>query len=542
MESSKHVIGIDLGTTNSVVAVVENGEPVIISNAEGKPSTPSVIGFDEQGEAVVGELARRQAATQPEKTVSSVKRLIGRMYDEICEGDESQPFGLGGDENGRVMITLGDREYSPAELSSLILGKLKESAEGYLRESVSRAVVTVPAYFDDRQRQATLEAARMAGLEVLRLINEPTAAAMAYGLGKRNSGIVAVYDFGGGTFDFSVLSIEDKTFEVLVSTGDSQLGGGDLDAALVNHLAIIFEKENGINLRGDNLALRRLKEAAEAAKCELSGSEETLVSLPFVAYDDGDPLHLEISVKRRELEELIKPLVEASIHCCRQALRQANLTPEKISRVILVGGSTRIPLVQDTVEGFFDTKPFRGLNPDEIVAEGAAMQGAVMNGELEEVVLLDVTPHNLGIEIRGNRFATVVEKNSTIPIKIFKTFTTTEDEQAHVNIHVLQGESEKASDCRSLGKISLTGIEEMRAGVPRIRVTFFINADGVVEISASDTPDNGNEKSLTINHACLNPGERCKTSSRRERDWQRKKSPSTSVSWNARQKAARSTR
>jgi molecular chaperone DnaK len=522
MESNSHVIGIDLGTTNSVVAVVENGEPVIIPNAEGRPSTPSVIAFDKKGGPVVGELARRQAATQPEKTISSVKRLIGRLFEEIQEQEEQYPFELGEDENGRVLVTVGDREYLPEELSALILGKLKESAEDYLGEPASRAVVTVPAYFDDRQRQATMEAARMAGLEVLRLINEPTAAAMAYGLAQENSGIVAVYDFGGGTFDFSILSIEDKTFEVLVSTGDSRLGGDDLDAVLTDHLAEVFEEENGIDLREDILTLRRLKDAAETAKCELSAAEETLVSLPFIAYREGEPLHLDTRVTRSEFEEMIEPLVEASMSCCRKGLRKADLKADAISRVILVGGSTRIPLIQDSVEEFFDITPYKGLNPDEIVAAGAATQGAVMNGELEEVVLLDVTPHNLGIEIRGNRFSNIVEKNSTIPIKIFKTFTTTEDDQPFVNIHVLQGEGEKASDCRSLGKISLTGIEEARAGVPRIRVTFFINADGIVEISAADMA-NGNEKSLTINHAYLNSDERRKSSSVRRRERKRKR-------------------
>ncbi|HOE96220.1 MAG TPA: molecular chaperone DnaK [Candidatus Sumerlaeota bacterium] len=507
MDGQGHVIGIDLGTTNSVVAVIIGGEPEVIPNAEGQSKTPSVIALLDDGQIIVGEIARRQAATQPQRTISSAKRLIGRFYNEVVEEGEQYPFELDEAEDGRLVIPVGDRAFLPEELSALVLEKLKLAAEHYLGESVERAIVTVPAYFDDMQRQATLEAARLAGLEVLRLINEPTAAAMAYGLGREDQAIVAIYDFGGGTFDFSVLDIENKTFEVLVSTGNSRLGGDDLDDLLVDLLAERFLAEHQIDLRDDLLTLRRLKDAAEAAKCELSTAVETLVSLPFISYRDGQPLHLEIAVTRDEFEDLIEPLVRETIDCCRKGLRDAGLKSESIQRVILVGGSTRIPLVQESVEEFFGLTPFKGVNPDEVVAIGAATQGAVLNGELDEVVLLDVTPHNLGIEIRGNRVSTVIEKNSTIPLKVEKTFTTTEPEQTFVNIHVLQGEGEKASDCRSLGRFTLSGIEPAAPGVPRIRVTFLVNADGIIEITASDS-QSGAERSLKINHAYLNGEER----------------------------------
>lgn len=508
MDKQGHVIGIDLGTTNSVVAIIESGDSIVIPNAEGQPKTPSVVAFMEDGQVVVGEIARRQAATQPQRTISSVKRLIGRLPEEIQTERSLYPFGLGEDAEGRLTIQVGERAWFPEEISSLILQKLKQAAEDYLGEEIRRAVVTVPAYFDDLQRQATLEAARMAGLEVLRLLNEPTAAAMAYGLGRADQNVVAVYDFGGGTFDFSVLEIDNKTFEVLVSTGDSRLGGDDLDGLLVDYVAEQFLASNGVDLRQDLMTLRRLKEAAEKAKCELSLMYETTINLPFIAYrEGGEPLHLAQAISREIFEELIGPLVMETLDCCGKGLRQAKLRKNDISKVILVGGSTRIPLVQDSVEDFFGILPFKGLNPDEIVAVGAATQGAVMNGELDEVVLLDVTPHCLGIEIRGNRKSTIIEKNSTIPIKVEKTFTTTEDNQSFVNIHVLQGDADKASECRSIGKFTLSGIENAPAGFPRIRVGFFINADGIVEITAADL-QSGVEKKLTINHAYLSLDER----------------------------------
>ncbi len=507
MSEHSHIIGIDLGTTNSVVAVIEGGEPKVIYNLEGQPKTPSVIAFMDDGQAVVGEIARRQAATQPQRTISSVKRLMGRMFSDIHSDVEQYPFDLAENEDGKVAIRIGEKLLLPQEISSLVLAKLKEAAEVYLDEPVTRAIVTVPAYFDDLQRQATMQAARQAGLEVLRLLNEPTAAAMAYGLGREGQHIVAVYDFGGGTFDFSILEVDTKTFEVLVSTGDSHLGGDDLDTAIVDFVATRFQEQNGIDLRQDMLTLRRLKDAAEAAKCELSSAYETLISLPFITYRNGEPLHLEMALQREVLEELIEPMVKETLDCCMRGLRDSKLRKNQINKVILVGGSTRIPLVQDLVEDFFGLPPFKGLNPDEIVALGAATQGGVMNGELEEVVLLDITPHCLGIEIKGNRKSAIIEKNSTIPIKVSKLFTTTEDNQSFVNIHVLQGDGEKATECRSLGKFTLSDINSQPAGVPRIKVTFFINADGIVEIGAADLAS-GAEKKLAINHSHLDVKER----------------------------------
>ena len=508
MDGVGHIIGIDLGTTNSVVAVVEGGEPRVILNAEGQTKTPSVVALMENGDIVVGEIARRQASTQPQRTISSAKRLIGRLAEEIRENEEKYPFEI--DENpadGRVMIRVGDREYFPEEFSSLVLMKLREAAETYLGEPVTRAVITVPAYFDDLQRQATMEAAKLAGLEVMRLLNEPTAAAMAYGLAREEDQLVAVYDFGGGTFDFSLLEIEGKTFEVLVSTGNSQLGGDDVDTLLVDLLADQFLETHGCDLREDPMALRRLRDAAEQAKCELSSARETLVSLPFVYNHNGQALHLQETITRERFESLVEPLIEETLACCTRGLRQTKFKKSDIKRVILVGGSTRIPYVQEMVEDFFGLVPFKGLNPDEIVAQGAAAQGAVMNGELEEVILLDVTPHTLGIEIKGNRKSTLIDKNSTIPIKVFKTFTTTEDGQSFVNIHVLQGDESQASQCRSVGKFTLAGIEKCPAGIPRIRVTFFINADGILEIGAEDM-QSGSNKTLTISHAFLSGEER----------------------------------
>lgn len=508
MDGQGYIIGIDLGTTNSVVAVIEGAEPVVIPNAEGHNKTPSVVALTDHGEAIVGEIARRQATTHPHRTISSVKRLIGRLHCELADEAELFPGKLAENEDGRVVIDVEGHHYLPEAISALILKKLKSAAEDYLGETVTRAVVTVPAYFDDLQRQATLEAARLAGLEVLRLMNEPTAAAMAYGMGREGAQhIVAVYDFGGGTFDFSLLEIDNKTFEVLTTIGNSRLGGDDLDNMLVDHFADAFLDSQGIDLRQEIMSLRRLKEAAEHAKCELSSTYQATVNLPFIAVRDGKPLHFETSLTRETLEELIEPLVKETLVCCNRGLHQARLTKKDIGKVILVGGSTRIPLVQDLVEDFFGIAPFKGLNPDEIVAVGAATQGAVMNGALEEVVLLDVTPHCLGIELKGNRKSPIIEKNSTIPIRVCKTFTTTEDNQSFVNIHALQGDSDRAAECRSLGKFTLSGIQQASSGIPRIRVTFSINADGIVDISASDM-QSGVEKSLTINHAYLSADER----------------------------------
>jgi len=497
------IIGIDLGTTYSVVALLDEAtlEPLVIPNAEGGNKTPSIVAFTEDGEILVGEIARRQIATNPHCTVTAVKRLMGKYYSDIEGSGETFPFELT-HEDDQLLIRIRDVGYTPQQISALILKKLKDSVEDHFGGPVARAIITVPANFDDLQREATIEAGKLAGLEVERLINEPTAAAMAYGLGKEKEEVVAVYDFGGGTFDISILEVARNTFEVLTTTGDSHLGGEDIDDLLSELIARDFQEEHGVNLLADALSARRLKDAAEKAKCELSTAERTLLSVPFAAYHERVPLHVERRIARAEFEEIIRPIVGRTIDCCREALKQAGLNKCAIDKVILVGGSSRIPLVQDAVEAFFDTEPFKGVNPDEIVALGAATQGGVMAGQLEEVVLLDVTPHSLGVEVKNNRVSRIIEKNSTIPIKAAKTFTTTEGNQEIVNIHVLQGDEEEASRDRSLGRFTLTGIQAAPAGVPRIRVVFFINSDGVVEISATDL-QSGAEKSLTVVHSFL---------------------------------------
>lgn len=509
MAIGEPTIGIDLGTTNSVVAVIEGETPQIIVNAEGQTKTPSTVAFLESGEIVAGEIARRQSATQPTRTISSVKRLLGRMKHELDEDAEVYPFEIGEDEEGRATIVVDGQAYSPQQISAYVLEKLKHSAEDHFDQPIHNAIITVPAYFDDIQRQATMEAARMAGLQVLRLINEPTAAAMAYGLGKNCQETVAIYDFGGGTFDFSVLDIDDNTFEVVLSTGNSRLGGDDLDMALVDFVADRFLEANGIELREDYLTLRRLKDEIERAKCELSTASSTAINLPFITYREGQPFHLEETLTRDMLEEVIEPFIEESIACCRNALKDSGIRKKQINKVILVGGSTRIPLVQELVEDFFGLSPFRGVNPDEVVAVGAAMQAAVLSGALEEVVLLDVTPHTLGIEVKGDSRSILIEKNSTIPIKVSKNFTTTEDNQEFVNVHLLQGEEDKASENRSLGKFTLSGIPEAQAGTPRIQVEVFVNADGIVELSATES-HSGQEKRLSTAFSYLDADERRK--------------------------------
>ncbi len=521
MNSESRIIGIDLGTTNSVVAVVLGTEPEVIPNTEGSNKTPSVVAFLENGEVVVGEIARRQASTNPLRTISSIKRLMGRSFEEVEESGEVFPYQLVS-HDGEVLVDIDGMGYRPEQISALILKKMKESAESYLGEELTQAVITVPAYFDDLQRQATIEAASMAGLEVLRLINEPTAAAMAYGLGRGegNEEIVAVYDFGGGTFDITILEIHDKTFEVLTSTGDSRLGGDDLDNAIVQLVIDDFMNKHGVALTQDAVTIRRLKEVAERAKCELSTMNQTNMALPFIAYRDNQPLHLDFVLHRDEFEELIDEYVRRTIRCCRRALDDAQLNKTDISRIIMVGGTTRIPLVQDSVEEFFDQGIFKGVNPDEVVALGAATQAGVFEGNIQEVILLDVTPHSLGIEVEGGKFSQIIEKNSTIPIKAAKTFTTTDDSQEFVNVHVLQGEATEAAENRSLGKFSLTGLPPSAAGVPRIRVTFFINADGVMEISAEDM-NTGMAEAITIVHSQLSEEEQKKRSRRRSRSRRR---------------------
>lgn len=485
MDSNDHIVGIDLGTTNSVVAVLENDQPLVIVNSEGSTRTPSVVSFLENGDVVVGEIARRQSTVNPTRTVSSIKRLMGRNLDDI----ERLKLRLGyevTEQDNQLLVKISDKGYTPAQMSAMVLAKLKQAAEDFLGEPVNRAIITVPAYFDDLQRQATYEAGEIAGLQVMRLVNEPTAAAMAYGLGRATDERVVIYDFGGGTFDLTVLDIVDNTFEVLTSTGDTHLGGDDIDQLLVEHLLKEFAKTAGADFVPDPLAVRRLKDAAEKAKCDLSIAHQAAIQLPFLSYTNGQPVHFEATVTREQLEDLIYPLVSRTVEICKLGLRDCGLDVSSIDKVILVGGSCRIPLVQEMVESFFRIAPFKGINPDEIVAMGAATQGGVLSGKLQEVLLLDVTPHSLGVEVRDNRVTRVVEKNSTIPIKAAKIFTTTEDAQDMVLVHVVQGEKDKANENRSLGKVALTGLETQKAGIPRIQVTFHINANGMVEVSAQD--------------------------------------------------------
>jgi molecular chaperone DnaK len=483
--SDEIIIGIDLGTTNSVVAVLENDQPRVILNSEGSTRTPSVVSFTDKGEILIGEIARRQSAVNPSHTVTSIKRLMGRTEADLEALGLKFPFSFTS-HDGEVVVRIGEKGYTPPQISAMILQKLKKSAEEYLGETVTKAIVTVPAYFDDHQRHATLEAGRLAGLEVLRLINEPTAAAMAYGLGRSTSERVVIYDFGGGTFDLTVMEISEGTFQVLTSTGDTHLGGDDIDDLLVQKIVQDFSEKQGTEFIPDAMALRRLKDAAEKAKCELSVTRQTIVHLPFMAYENGAPVHLERTITREDLESLIYPMIERTIDFCKTALEDCELRPDEIDKVILVGGTTRIPLICDLIEDFFGVPAFKGINPDEIVAMGAATQAGVLAGKLKEVLLLDVTPHSLGVEVHDNKVSRVVEKNSTIPIKAARLFTTTEDGQQMVMVHVIQGESEKATENRSLGKFTLSGIQDSKAGVPRVQVVFYINADGIVEVSAED--------------------------------------------------------
>lgn len=517
MSQQAKIIGIDFGTTNSVAAIFEGTEPVVIPTQEGALKTPSIVGFLDNNEVVVGEKARRQAVTNPRRTVSSVKRLLGRSIEDIDDSGDIFPYEIV-DQDGNLMIDVDGMGYRPEQIGALILAKIREDACAFIGEDIRQAVITVPAYFDDLQRQAVKEAAAMAGLEVLRLINEPTAAAMAYGLGRVSDKeeIIAIYDFGGGTFDITILEITGKTFEVLCSTGDSHLGGDDLDNMIVQRIVEEIYEDHGIDLSQDPSGLRRLKEAAEKAKCELSTATAARVALPFFAYKDGQPVHLDRELTRDELEEMIEPLVNRTIKCCRRALEDAALNKRDINKVILVGGSTRVPLVQDAIEDFFGIAPFKGVNPDEVVSLGAATQAGVFEGNITEVTLLDVTPHSLGIEVKDGRFSKIIEKNSTIPIKAAKAFTTTEDNQEFVNIHILQGESDEAAENRSLGKFILSGIQSASAGVPRIRVTFFINADGVMEIGAGDM-STGSEQKLTVLHSQLTDAERTSRKKRKVR-------------------------
>jgi len=491
------VIGIDLGTTNSVVAVVEGGEPVVIPNQEGSRLTPSVVGFTKEGEIVVGQVAKRQAITNPENTVFSIKRFMGRRHEEVLHEIRLVPYKAVKAQNGDARVDIRGKVYSPPEISATILRKLKEAAEAYLGEKVTKAVITVPAYFNDSQRQATKDAGTVAGLEVLRIINEPTAAALAYGLDKKNDEVIAVYDLGGGTFDISVLEIGEGVFEVKATNGDTHLGGDDFDQRIIDWIGEEFRKEHGIDLRKDRMALQRLKEAAEKAKCELSTTLQTEINLPFITADASGPKHLVMTLTRAKLESLVADLIERTIEPCRQAMKDAGITAKQIDEVILVGGQTRMPKVQEVVRELFGREPHKGVNPDEVVAVGAAIQAAVLAGEVKDVVLLDVTPLSLGIETLGGVMTTLIPRNTTIPTRKSEIFTTAADNQTSVEVHVLQGERPMARDNRTLGKFHLVGIPPAPRGVPQVEVTFDIDANGILNVSAKDTAT-GKQQAITI--------------------------------------------
>jgi len=496
------VIGIDLGTTNSCVAITENGEPKVINNAEGGRTTPSMVAISKTGERLVGQIAKRQAVTNPENTVFGVKRLIGRTYDsaEVQADLKILPYKIDKAPNGDVRIHLQGKSYSPAEISSYILANIKQAAADFLGEKIQDAVITVPAYFSDSQRQATKDAGKIAGLNVLRIINEPTAAALAYGLDKKKDEKIVVFDLGGGTFDISILEIGDGVFEVKATNGDTHLGGEDFDLRVVDYLADEFKRDQGIDLRSDKMALQRLKEAAEKAKIELSTSKETEINLPFITADAGGPKHLNIKITRAKLETLVADLLKKLEAPCRAAIKDAGLSTADINEVILVGGMTRMPLVQQRVQEIFGKEPNRGVNPDEVVALGAAIQGAVLKGEMSDVLLLDVTPLSLGIETLGGVMTKLIEKNTTIPARKSETFTTAADNQPAVSVHVLQGEREMASDNKTLGRFELTGISPAPRGTPQIEVAFDIDANGIVEVSAQDKAT-GKQQSIRITHS-----------------------------------------
>ena len=491
------VIGIDLGTTNSVVSVMEGGQPTVIANQEGNRTTPSVVAFTDDGEKLVGLVAKRQAVTNPTKTIYSAKRFMGRRFAEVPEEVTIVPYEVVKSDSGDARIQIDGKEHAPPEISASVLQKLKQAAEDYLGEKVTEAVITVPAYFNDSQRQATKDAGKIAGLNVQRIINEPTAAALAYGLDKKADQTIAVYDFGGGTFDISILEVGDNVVEVKATNGDTHLGGDNIDHRIIEWMAEEFKKDQGIDISGDPMALQRLREESEKAKIELSSSMETTINLPFITADASGPKHLNLKLTRAKLEQLTGDLVEKTLAPCRRALDDAKIQPGEIDEVVLVGGSTRMPLVQETVEKFFGKEPHKGVNPDEVVAIGAGVQGGVLAGDVKDVLLLDVTPLSLGIETLGGVSTKLIERNTTIPVKKSETFSTAADNQPSVEVHVLQGEREMASGNRSLGKFHLVGIPAAPRGVPQIEVTFDIDANGIVNVSAKDL-GTGKEQAITI--------------------------------------------
>jgi molecular chaperone DnaK len=491
------IIGIDLGTTNSCVAVMEAGQPTVIANQEGTRTTPSVVGFTKSGERLVGQVAKRQAITNPENTVFSIKRFMGRRYDEVSEEMKMVPYKVARGENGDARVDISGKKYSPPEISAMILTKLKEAAESYLGEKIAQAVITVPAYFNDAQRQATKDAGKIAGLEVMRIINEPTAAALAYGLDKKKNETIAVYDFGGGTFDISILEVGEGVVEVKSTNGDTHLGGDNIDQRVIDWIVAEFKKENGIDLSRDQMALQRLKEASEKAKMELSTLLEADINLPFITADATGPKHLQMKLTRARFEQMVEDIIQRSVGPCKQAIADAGVTPQQINEVVMVGGQTRMPRIQALVRDLFGREPHKGVNPDEVVAVGAAVQGGVLGGEVKDVLLLDVTPLSLGIETMGGVFTKLIERNTTIPTRKSEVFSTASDNQPSVEIKVHQGERAMAHDNRLLGVFQLGNIPPAPRGLPQIEVTFDIDANGILNVTAKDRGTN-NEQKITI--------------------------------------------